>query len=193
MDRAAHVVKNFKFTVAGELMLAVLKFVSRRAFVLLLGKEYLGLNGLFTDILSVLALAELGLGVSITYSLYRPAARGDEELIRSLIRLCRRAYQCVGLAILLAGLSLTPFLSFFVKEMPENIPHIPLIYILNVVNVSVSYLFSYRATLLFVYQKKYIESVIRALTGLLFTVAQIGVLFLTGNYLYYLYLATPPR
>ena len=52
--------KNFKFTVAGELMLAVLKFVSRRAFVLLLGKEYLGLNGLFTDILSVLALAELG-------------------------------------------------------------------------------------------------------------------------------------
>lgn len=189
MDRTAHVVKNFKFTVAGELMLAVLKFVSRRAFVLLLGKEYLGLNGLFTDILSVLALAELGLGVSITYSLYRPAARGDEELIRSLIRLCRRAYQCVGLAILLAGLSLTPFLSFFVKEMPENIPHIPLIYILNVVNVSVSYLFSYRATLLFVYQKKYIESVIRALTGLLFTVAQIGVLFLTGNYLYYLYLA----
>lgn len=189
MDRTARVVKNFKFTVVSELALAVLKFVSRRAFVLFLGKEYLGLNGLFTDILSVLALAELGFGVSITYSLYRPVAQGDTELIRSLIRLCRRVYRWVGLAILAAGLSLTPFLSFFVREMPRGIPHIPLIYILNVVNVSVSYLFSYKANLLFVYQKKYVESLIRALTAFLFTVAQIGVLFLTGNYLYYLCLS----
>lgn len=189
MDRTGPVVRNFKFTAASELILALLKFVSRRIFVLLLGKEYLGLNGLFTDILSVLALAELGFGVSITYSLYRPAARGEEGLIRSLIRLYRRVYWGVGFVILVLGLSLTPALPFFVKEMPEGIPDIPLIYILNVVNVSVSYLFSYKATLLFVYQKKYIDAMIRALVMLLFTGAQIGVLFLTGNYLYYLCLA----
>ena len=135
MDRTGSVVRNFKFTAASELILALLKFVSRRVFVLLLGKEYLGLNGLFTDILSVLALVELGFGVSITYSLYRPAARGEEGLIRSLIRLCRRVYWGVGLVILVLGLSLTPALPFFVKEMPEGIPDIPLIYILNVINV----------------------------------------------------------
>lgn len=189
MDRASRVVRNFKFTAAGEMVLAVLKFVSRRVFVLLLGKEYLGLNGLFTDILSVLALAELGFGVSVTYSLYRPAAQGDEALIRSLMRLCRRVYWSVGLVILAAGLALTPCLPFFVREMPRDIPDIPLIYILNVLNVSVSYLFSYKSTLLFVYQKKYIDSMIRAAAAFLFTAAQIGILLLTGNYVCYLCLS----
>lgn len=189
MDRTEAVVRNFKFTVAGEIILALLKFISRRVFVVLLGKEYLGLSGLFTDILSMLALAELGFGVSITYSLYGPAARGEEELIKALMRLYRRIYRIVALIVLAAGVSLAPFLDFFVREMPENIPNIPLIYILNVVNVSVSYLFSYKSTLLFVYQKKYIDAVIRAFVTLLFTGAQIMVLVLTGNYLYYLYLA----
>jgi len=74
MDRAARIEKNLKFVMAGELLLAVLKFLSRRVFVLLLGREYLGLNGLFADVLSMLSLAELGFSASITYSLYRPVA-----------------------------------------------------------------------------------------------------------------------
>lgn len=189
MDRTKHVVKNLKFTAVSELVLALLKFLSRRVFVLLLGKEYLGINGLFTDILSMLSLAELGFGVSITYSLYRPVAEGDVELIKSLMGLYRRFYRIVGMVVLSAGLCLVPFLDFFVKEMPENIPHISLIYILNVVNVSVSYFFSYKATLLFVCQKKYVDSMVRAAVGLLATGAQIGVLLLTGNYLHYLYIA----
>lgn len=76
MEQVKTVTKNLKLTAASELVLAVLKFVSRRAFVLLLGKEYLGLSGLFSDILSMLSLAELGFSVSITYSLYRPVAQG---------------------------------------------------------------------------------------------------------------------
>ena len=90
MNKAEHIAKNIKYAVAGELLLAVLKFISRRVFVLLLGREYLGLNGLFTDVLSMLSLAELGFSVSITYSLYRPVAQGDTELVKSLIRLYRR-------------------------------------------------------------------------------------------------------
>ena len=131
MDGAKHITKNIRYALAGEFLLAMLKFVSRRAFILLLGREYLGLNGLFTDVLSMLSLAELGFGVSITYSLYRPVAEGDTEMIKSLVRLYRRVYRAVGFVVLAAGLSLTPFLGFFVKEMPKDIPHIPLIYILN--------------------------------------------------------------
>ena len=99
MDTAKGVAKNLKFILASELILAGLKFVSRRVFVIALGKEYLGLNGLFTDILSMLSLAELGFGVSVTYSLYRPAAQGDTQLIKSLVRLYRRVYQAVGGAV----------------------------------------------------------------------------------------------
>ena len=181
MDRAEPMKKNLKFVIAGELLLAVLKFLSRRVFVLLLGKEYLGLNGLFTDVLSMLSLAELGFSVSITYSLYRPVAKGDTELIKSLIRLYRRVYRTVGLVVLGLGLMLTPFLSFFVKEMPKDIPNIPLIYLLNLANSGISYFFAYKSTLLFVHQKKYVETAVRAVVSLAATAAQIGVLLLTGK------------
>ena len=117
MDKAAHIKRNLKFAIVGELLLAALKFLSRRAFVILLGREYVGLNGLFADILSVLSLAELGFSVSITYSFYHPVAEGNTEMIKSLVRLYRRVYQAVGLVVFALGLSLTPFLSFFVKEM----------------------------------------------------------------------------
>ena len=181
--------KNLKFAMAGELLLAVLKCLFCRVFVLLLGREYLGLNGLFADVLSMLSLAELGFSASITYSLYRPVAQGDAETIKSLVRLYRRVYRTVGIAVLTAGLSLTPFLSFFVKEMPEDIPCIPLIYVLNLVNASISYFFAYKSTLLFVHQKKYVETAIRAAVSLGATAAQTGVLLLTRNYIYYLLLA----
>lgn len=189
MNRAVHIKRNLKFAVAGEFLLAVLKFASRRVFVLLLGREYLGLNGLFTDVLSMLSLAELGFSVSITYSLYRPVAQGDTEMIKSLIRLYRRVYRAVGLTVFAAGLLMTPFLGFFVREIPENIPNIPLIYVLNLANASISYFFSYKSTLLFVHQKKYIETTIRAVVSLAATTAQIAVLLWTKNYLYYLFLA----
>lgn len=189
MDRAAPMEKNLKFAMAGELLLAVLKCLFCRVFVLLLGREYLGLNGLFADVLSMLSLAELGFSASITYSLYRPVAQGDAETIKSLVRLYRRVYRTVGIAVLTAGLSLTPFLSFFVKEMPEDIPCIPLIYVLNLVNASISYFFAYKSTLLFVHQKKYVETAIRAAVSLGATAAQTGVLLLTRNYIYYLLLA----
>ena len=189
MDRTEHVVKNLKFAAVSELVLAVLKFVSRRVFVLLLGKEYLGVSGLFTDILSMLSLADLGFSVSITYSLYQPVAQGNTTLIKSLMQLYRRVYRSVFVIVLAAGLSLTPFLDFFVKEMPENIPNISLIYVLNVVNASVSYLFAYKSTLLFVYQKKYIDSLIRTAVSVIAAVAQIGVLLITGNYVFYLFIA----
>lgn len=189
MDKAAHIKRNLKFAIVGELLLAALKFLSRRAFVILLGREYVGLNGLFADILSVLSLAELGFSVSITYSFYHPVAEGNTEMIKSLVRLYRRVYQAVGLVVFALGLSLTPFLSFFVKEMPKNIPNIALIYILNLVNASISYFFAYKSTLLFVHQKKYIETSIRAAVSLAATAAQIAVLFLSGNYLYYMYLS----
>lgn len=189
MDATKHIRKNLKFILASELLIAALKFVSRRVFVIAMGKEYLGLNGLFADILSMLSLAELGLGVSITYSLYRPVAQEDTELIKSLVRLYRRVYHVVGWAVLAAGLALTPFLDLFVKEMPESIPNISLIYALTVVNTGVSYFWSYKSTLLFVYQKKYIDAAVRAIVALLATGAQVAALLLTHSYGYYLCIA----
>ena len=113
MNRVDNIAKNMKSTIFTQIPLFIISFVVRRVFIVVLGEQYLGLNGLFTNILSLLSVAELGFGTSITFSLYRPLAVGDREKIKSLMRLYRRAYTAIGILILAVGFSLTPFLDFF--------------------------------------------------------------------------------
>ena len=188
MARIDQVAKNAKFALLSQMLLVIANFVVRRVFLMTLGEEYLGLSGLFTDILSMLSMAELGFGTSIVFSLYKPLAQKDTEKIKSLMKLFRLAYRCVGLFILTAGCALTPFLDFFVKEMPEEIPEaqIQVIYLLNVLNSGLSYFFIYKASLLFADQKKYVETIITAVAKLAAAGLQVGVLLLTVNYFLYL-------
>jgi len=186
MSRADNLAKNLKFAAVSELLLAIVKFVLRRVFALCLGKEYLGVNGLFNDVLLMLSLAELGFGTSVLYSLYRPVAQGDRETVKSLLRLYRRACWAVGTFVIAAGLSLTPFLPFFVRETPEHIPDLALIFVLSVLNSGVSYFFAYKASLLSAYQKKYIDTVISTVVSLAVSALQIALLLLTRSYLLFL-------
>lgn len=186
MARVDNIVRNLKFAALCQVVLLAVNFVVRRIFVLTLGQEYLGLNGLFADILSMLSLAELGFGTSILYSLYKPVAEGDTETIKALMQLYRRAYRVIGLVVLTAGTALTPFLDLFVREMPDGIPHIRWIYLLNVVNSALSYFFIYKASLLFAYQKKYIELLLNAAVKSVAGLLQIFLLLATHNYFLYL-------
>lgn len=186
MNRVDRIAKNVEFVMIRQILVVLTNFVVRKIFLMTLGAEYLGVNGLFADILSMLSLAELGFGTAIIYSLYRPVALGDQEKIKSLIQLYRRIYLVVGAFILVGGILLTPYLNFFVKEMPESIPNIPLIYILNVVNAAVSYLFTYKASILFVDQKRYIQMIINTIVTLAASVLQAVLLVTTGNYILYL-------
>ncbi len=188
MSRIEQVAKNAKFAAAGQMILILANFIVRKVFVVTLGQEYLGLSGLFTDILSMLSLAELGFGTSVVFSLYKPLAMGDQEKIKSLMKVFRIAYQWVGIFVLTAGIAMTPFLDIFVKKMPETIPetHIRLIYVINVVNSAASYFFIYKASLLFADQKKYIEIGITVAIKLAASILQAGVLLLTRNYFFYL-------
>ena len=186
MSRTDNIAKNAKFAILSQAVLILTNFAVRRIFVMTLGEEYLGLNGLFTDILSMLSLAELGFGTAIVYSLYKPLAEGDKEKIKALMRLFGRAYRLVGCFVLTAGLALTPFLSFFVKEMPDGIPHVEWIYALNVVNSGASYFFIYKSSLLFADQKKYVEMLINVAVKTLAAALQIAALLVTKNYFLYL-------
>lgn len=186
MSRVERVAQNVKFAAISQLMLVLSNFVVRKVFIMMLGEEYLGLSGLFSDILSMLSLAELGFGTSIVFSLYKPLAEGNTEKIKSLMDLFKKVYQVIGIFVLAAGVSLTPFLGFFVKEMPQDIPYIEWIYILNVVNTGVSYFFIYKASLLFADQKKYVEMIINTVVKLISAALQLLVLLFTRNYILYL-------
>ncbi|HFQ0348369.1 TPA: transporter, partial [Enterococcus faecium] len=83
-------------------------------FIYFLGAKYLGLNGLFTNILSFLSLAELGIGSSIIYSLYKPLAQKDESKVKALMNLYKKTYEFIGIFIGIVGVLIIPLLPLFI-------------------------------------------------------------------------------
>ena len=132
----------------------ILKFISRTLFIVYLGELYLGVNGLLTNILSMLSIAELGLGYAIGFSLYKPLADGNEEEISSLMTFFKKAYNIIGLIVLFAGIILAFFLPIFIKEY-DTIPNITLIYVLYLINSVSTYFISYKDILITADQKYY--------------------------------------
>lgn len=121
MSRTSNTIRNMKFALVGQIMGILIGFVSRKVFVMFLSTEYLGLNGLFSNILSMLALAELGVGTAIVYSLYKPIAKGDFEEIKSLMRLYKNIYTAVGF-LSLPPAALLPLFFIFLSKICQIFP-----------------------------------------------------------------------
>ena len=183
--RTKNSLKNLFFSFFGQMFGILISFFARLIFIRFLGSEYLGLNGLFTNILTMLSLFELGVGTAINFSLYAPLSKNDIETVKSLMYLYKKSYCVIGCVILIIGCFITPFLSFFIDEMP-NIPYISLIYILFVVNTSCSYFFSYKRSLLISDQKRYIATFYRYLFYFFLNLSQIVILWITKNYILFL-------
>ncbi len=184
-SRITNSIKNIKSAFFNQILFNILKFVNRYVFIYTLTEEYLGLNGLFSNIISILSLAELGIGTSIVYSLYKPLAEKDEQKICNLMSIFKKSYIAIGLFISIVGIMLTPFIQFFVNEMPD-IPYIRFIYVLFIFNASSAYFFSYKSTLIGADQKNYINNIYYSISQFIIAVLQIVFLLLTHNYIIYL-------
>lgn len=176
--------KNFSASFLSQIFIMVLTFVCRTIFVKLLAAEYLGLSGLFTNILSVLALSELGIGNAIIVHLYEPIAEHDEITICRYMNFYAVAYRVIGIVILAFGVLSTPFLPFLVNT-DVDIPNLEIIYFLYIANTAVSYFCAYKRTILTVDQKEYINTINRNVFTLIQNVLQIIVLLLTRDYIFY--------
>ena len=164
-----------------------MKFIVRIVFLQTLPIEYLGVNGLFTNILQFLSLAELGIGAAITYYLYKPLAENDIERIQVVIKFYRNCYRAVGLAILCLGCLLMPFLDRLVnleQAIPENIYFI---YFLFLCNSAFTYLFfAYKQTLVMANQEQYKIEKINIVFTFINCLADIIVLLIFRNFIIYL-------
>lgn len=184
-SRFKNSVINTISSMGSQLLAIVLNIICRRVFLETLSTEYLGVSTTFSSILSILSLTELGVGSAIIYSLYKPIATDDKEKIKSLMKLYQRVYQVVGLVILVVGCSLTPFLHFFVNEMPD-IPGLSYIYILLVIQNASTYFFSYKINFLTATQQNYISQRYYMVFYTLQIALQIVFLFLFRSYFIYL-------
>ena len=184
-SRTKNSIINIIFSFGGQLVDLIARFLLRTVFIYTLGKEYLGLSGLFNNILSMLSLADLGIGVAITFSQYKPIEENDEDKIKILMRVFKKTYICIGAVVIIIGVALTPFLDFFIKDMPD-IPYIRLIYVLNVANTAISYFYSYKTSYVIANQKSYVVTNNRYLMNLLCAIAQSIALFAFENYILFL-------
>ena len=185
MSRTINSIRNIKYAVIGQVFALFISFFARMFFVKILGSEYLGLNGLFTNIISVLSVVELGIGPAIIFSLYKPLAENDIPKIKALMNLYQRAYITIGIIIFILGSLLTPLLPFIIKDIPD-IPHIQLIYLMFVTNAAISYFFSYKRSLIIADQKRYIATAYRYGFFAILNIVQIIVLIITKNFIFYL-------
>lgn len=178
---------NIASNVGIRLLTLLLSFASRTVFIYILGAEYLGLNGLFSNILSFLALSELGLGTAISFLLYKPLATDDTERIKSVMAFYNKCYFVIGIVITLLGVALMPFLKYLVnleQPIPENLY---LVFFLFVLQSSVSYLFfAYKQTLIEANQKKYKLTKYEINFSILNCIVDIVVLFIFHDYIAYL-------
>lgn len=165
----------------------VFYFISRTVFIYVLGKEYLGLNGLFTNILQLLALSELGIGVAITYYLYSPLATDDKERVKTLMQFYRKCYNVVGIVIFVVGCSIMPFLDKLVnfdQPLPENLYIVYLLFLLQ--SACTYFFFAYKQSLIIADQKLYKVEKINSIFIALGCVVDVVVLLVFRAFLPYL-------
>lgn len=160
-------------------------FVARYFFIKYLGVELLGLNGLFTNILMMLSLAELGIGPALIYSLYKPLALKDDETTLSLMVFYRKIYYIIGLVIAALGIVLLPFLHFMLKNN-QSIDHVYIYYLLFLLNTVVSYFYTFKRSIIIADQNNYIVTINDFIFWMLFQVSSTISLVFYQNYAIYL-------
>ena len=178
--------KNIKYSTIAYIINNLLKFVVRLVFVRALPIEYLGINGLFTNLLAMLSLAELGVGPAIVYSLYKPLAEQDIETVKALMRLFQKAYTGIGIFIIVFGICVLPWLDWFIKG--NSVTDIHWFYVIFLLNTGVSYFYSYKRNLLIADQKQYINSIYQSGGQIVLAVLQIITLLVYPSYCLYIFL-----
>lgn len=184
-SRTSNSIKNSLSAVIANSCAIIIGFVAQAIFIRILGAEYLGLNGLFTNILTMLGLFELGIGNAIVYNMYKPIANKDTEKIKSLLHFYKKSYNIIAFVVFIIGMCILPFIKNIVGEVTVDI-NIYVIYFLFLSSTIASYLMVYKRNMLYASQQNYIINIIHCIYLVILNILQLTILYITKNY--YLYL-----
>lgn len=187
MTRTSLSIKNSIISLIAQFVTLVMQFLMQIVFVHYMSTNYLGANGLFTNLMSILSFAELGIGAAITFSLYEPIAGDDTEQVDAILTFYKKIYRTIGISILVFGGLMTLGLDFFVKS-GTMIPHMKLMFFLYVLGTAVSYFYSYSRSMFIANQKSYVNTINQVGFKVLQNVLQITVLCVWHSYWMYLVL-----
>ena len=179
--------RNIAFGYLGQAATALMSFVLRTIFIRHLSEQLLGVNSLYTNILSILSMAELGIGTALNFALYRPVAEENTEKIKSYMKMYRKAYTVIALVVAGIGLAIAPFLKYLIKDPGSiTVREMTIYYLIFLFNTVSTYFVSYKYSLCNAEQRNYIQTNINTITKITVTLLQMAVIVLTGNFLFYL-------
>lgn len=190
-SRTENAKANIISGIISKMVFMLLPFITRTCIIYYLGTMYLGLNSLFSSILQLLSLAELGFGEALVYSMYAPLAQNNHEKVRALLNLYRKIYRIIGGCILILGISFSPFLNYIIKgETPADV-NIYILYYIYLFNTVLSYwLFAYKSSILAATQKMSITNKLDTFTQILLSITQTILIIVFKNY--YLFVIVIP-
>ena len=178
-------IKNAIVAIMTNIVTVLIGFIAQKVFAVTLGQEYLGINGLFSNIVSMLGIVELGIGSAIIYNLYKPIAEDDKEKIKSLMNFYKKTYRIIALCIFVLGVCVMPFLTSIVGEV-HIAESLYLLYFLYLLDTIASYLLTYKRSILYANQSTYIVNIVHIIYLLVMNILQMIFLFTTKNYIVYL-------
>ena len=184
--RANKVFKNGLWGIAYQVLCIVLSFVGRTVFIHFLNAEYLGISGLFTNVLSILSLSELGFSSAISFHLYKLLAEDEQEKIAALMNFYKNVYRIVAGCVLGLGLLVLPFLKYIIKDSTFSLEYVSLIYAIYLIKTVVSYFFSYNFTIATADQRSYILTRVDMVIHLTVSLVNIITLAAFKNFVVYL-------
>ncbi len=182
--KAAH---NFVFTIFANITAILIGLMAQKLFIDILGLEYAGLNGLFTNVITALAIVDLGIGEAVIFHLYKPLRDNDRETVKSLMLFYRRAFHVIAAAISVIGVCLIPFLPYIAKTDNTDI-NLGYIYLIYLADTVLSYFLSYKRAIIYADQKNYKISFIHMIYLIGMNTGQLAMLYFTHDY--YIYLVT---
>ena len=187
LDKRTNVKRGIRYGVLYKTVTLLLPFVVQTVTLKTLGAEYAGIKGLYSSILTVLSLSELGIGTAIVYSMYKPIAEDDIKTIGALLNLYKKLYRGIGLIVLIFGLAITPFLKLLIKgEYPSDI-NLHVVFLLYLLNTVISYwMYAYKSSLLNAHQRIDVVSNIGTLIQSLTCFFQVVFLLTTKNFYMFL-------
>lgn len=190
-SRTKNSVRNILWGVINRIIGIIMPFLIRTLLIYVLGVQFVGLSSLFSSILGVLNLAELGIGSALTYTMYEPAVNEDTKMLSTLLNFYKRCYRIIGIIILSIGLVIMPFIKNFINgQYPAGI-NLYILYGVYLFNTVISYfMFAYKGAVLTVYQRNDIKSNIATVWQLLQYFIQIMLLLIFKNY--YAYIIVTP-
>ena len=154
--RTSNVIRNTYVGIITQVFILIASFANRTIFIKILGNDYLSINGLFSNILSMLSLVELGFGTALIYMLYKPVAENDIKKTQKLIKYYQKVYSIIGTIMLILGILIIPFMKYLIKDAPDIKENLILIYILYLISTCIGYFFAHKSAIINANQKNYI-------------------------------------